>query len=460
MTRVVVLDSGLANVASVRSAFRALGAVPTVTRDPAVAESATHLVLPGVGAFGPGMASLRAARLDRTVRAAVDRGVPLLAICLGLQLLTDGSDEAPGVPGLGLIPGRCVRLPAAQRLPQLGWNGVTPGSPDGLVRTGIAAYANSYALGQAPPDWSAAWTSYGRPFVAALERGRVLACQFHPELSGQWGMRLLARWLGGGRPAESPISGQRTGLCRRVIACLDVADGRVVKGIRFQSLRDAGDPAQRAACYEAQGADEIVLLDVAAAPQGREPQAETVRRVRDAIHIPLTVGGGVRAVEDAARLLAAGADKVSVNTAAVGDPDLIARLAGAFGRQCVVLAIDARSRAGGWEVLVLGGRQPAGLDALAWARRAEGFGAGEVLLTSWDRDGTRAGFDLDLLRAMRAAVRLPVIASGGVGRREDFGAAFEAGADAALAASLFHDGDDTIGGVKQWLLARGHEVRP
>jgi imidazoleglycerol phosphate synthase cyclase subunit len=214
------------------------------------------------------------------------------------------------------------------------------------------------------------------------------------------------------------------------------------------------------------------MLDVAASPEGRETQTETVRRVRDAIHIPLTVGGGVRTVEDAARLLAAGADKVSVNTAAVADPELLSRMAGAFGTQCVVLAIDARRRAealpavrpsdrpAAWDVLINGGRQPAGKDALAWALEGQTRGAGEILLTSWDRDGTRSGCDLDLIRATRAAVHLPIIASGGVGRREDFAEALAAGADAALAASVFHDGDDTVAGVKTFLAARGVRVRP
>src|SRR5207244_727583 len=223
-------------------------------------------------------------------------------------------------------------------------------------------------------------------FVAALEQSgeRLLACQFHPELSGAYGAALLERWLAGAQAAPAPaLAGSTPGLLPRVVPCLDVRDGRVVKGVQFQHLRDAGDPASQAALYESQGADEIVLLDVAASAEGRATQLETVARVRAAIRIPLTVGGGVRSVDD-----------------------------------------------------------------------ARGLGAGEILLTSWDRDGTRAGPDLELLRAVLGAVRVPVIASGGIGEREHVAEAFRAGADAVLAASVFHDGDETVDGIKADLSLR------
>ncbi len=250
-------------------------------------------------------------------------------------------------------------------------------------------------------------------------------------------------------------------LAARIIPCLDVSHGRVVKGVRFQGLRDAGDPAERARLYQDQGADEIVILDVSATPEGRGHQHETVRRVREALSIPLTVGGGVRTVEDAYALLEAGADKVSTNTAAVDRPELLTGIAGRFGRQCCVLAIDAARRDGGrFEVLVKGGREGTGRDALEWAQEAERRGAGEILLTSWDRDGTRSGYDLELTRAVAEAVRLPVIASGGADTAEHVREAFEAGADAVLAASIFHDGDTTPGDVKLYLAERGVRVRP
>jgi imidazole glycerol-phosphate synthase subunit HisF len=461
---VVIVDSGVANLASIAGAFRRLGVSPVVTADPAIVRDAARVVLPGVGAFGTGMAALRSRGLDAVIRDHASRGTPILGICLGMQLLCEGSEETAGVAGLGVIAGTCRRLPADVRIPHLGWNRVTPEPEARLLAPGIAAFANSYALREPPAGWTTAWTTHGAPFIAALERGPTIACQFHPELSGDYGAALLERWLTGktARPAPArpaPAANGSSGLLRRIIPCLDVQDGRVVKGIRFQDLRDAGDPAEQAARYEAQGADEIVILDVAASAEGRDTQVETVRRVREAIRIPLTVGGGVRSVDDARRLLAAGADKVSVNTAAVRRPALLTELAQAFGCQCVVLAIDARRAPERWEVLTVGGRQVARPDAVAWAREGESLGAGEILLTSWDRDGTRAGHDLDLLRAVSAAVGVPVIASGGVGTRAHVAAAFAGGADAVLAASVFHDGDDTVDGIKADLAIRGIRVR-
>jgi len=456
---VVIVDSGVANLASIAGAFRRLGAAVAVTADPAIARDAMHLVLPGVGAFGAGMASLRAHGLDTAIRDVAARGTPLLGVCLGMQMLCEASEETPGVAGLSVVAGTCRRLPSHVRIPHLGWNSVACEREAQFVTAGVAAFANSYALLESPAGWTPAWSTHGVPFVAALEREQLLACQFHPELSGAYGSALLDRWLSGRSASPGPTANGSAGLLRRIIPCLDVRDGRVVKGIRFQDLRDAGDPADQAALYEAQGADEIVILDVAASAAGRGTQVETVRRVRAAIRIPLTVGGGVRTVEDARQLLSAGADKVSVNTAAVRRPALLTELAQAFGCQCVVLAIDARRAAGRWEVLVLGGRETARPDAAAWAREGEQLGAGEILLTSWDRDGTREGHDIELLRAVAEAVHVPVIASGGVGTRAHVAAAFAAGADAVLAASVFHDGDDTVDGIKADLAVRGIRVR-
>lgn len=250
-------------------------------------------------------------------------------------------------------------------------------------------------------------------------------------------------------------------LAKRIIPCLDVRDGRVVKGVNFVNIRDAGDPVALAKFYSDQGADEIVFLDITATSDKRDTVADVVERTASQVFVPLTVGGGIRTLEDFQRLLRAGADKISVNSAAVEDPTLISRAAERFGSQCVVLAIDARKRTDGtFEVVTAGGRTPTGLDAVEWAQQGEALGAGEILLTSMDADGTKAGFDLEMTRAVTQAVSIPVIASGGCGTLEHFAQVFqETGCDAALAASLFHFGELTVPQVKDFLRGKNIPVR-
>lgn len=249
-------------------------------------------------------------------------------------------------------------------------------------------------------------------------------------------------------------------LTRRVVPCLDCRDGRVVKGVRFGNLRDSGDPEALAALYEEQGADELVLLDISATPEERRHHHATVERVRARLSIPLTCGGGVRGADDARSLLEAGADKVAVNTAAVTRPALIAEIAERFGSQCAVLAIDAARDGAGWRVVVRSGAERTARDAVDWAAEGARHGAGEVLLTSWDRDGTRAGYDLELIGAVARAVNVPVVASGGASSAAHLAEALAAGADAVLAASIFHDGDTTVGAVKAHLAGAGFAIRP
>ena len=249
-------------------------------------------------------------------------------------------------------------------------------------------------------------------------------------------------------------------LAKRIIPCLDVKDGRVVKGVRFVDLRDAGDPVEAAVAYDAQGADELVFLDITASHEARDIMLDVVKRTAEGVYMPLTVGGGVRSVDDVRRLLRAGADKVSLNTAALARPEVIREAAERFGSQCIVVAIDARREHDHWSVYTHGGRNPAGRDAVAWAQEAVALGAGEILLTSMDRDGTKDGYDLELTRAVSDAVTVPVIASGGAGTLEHFHEALADGrADAALAASLFHFGIHTIAETKRYLAERGVQVR-
>jgi imidazole glycerol-phosphate synthase subunit HisF len=248
---------------------------------------------------------------------------------------------------------------------------------------------------------------------------------------------------------------------KRVIPCLDVDRGRVVKGVGFLDLRDAGDPVELASRYDADGADELVFLDITATSDRRETVVDLARRTADDVFVPFTIGGGIRSVADAQAVLDAGADKVSINSAALARPELIDELAANFGAQCVVLAIDAKARPdGGWEAYVAGGRTPTGRDAVAWAREGTERGAGEILLTSMDRDGTNAGYDLALTAAVSGAVEVPVIASGGAGRLEHLTQALDAGADAVLCASILHYGQHTVGEIKAHLAAAGAAVRP
>ncbi len=245
----------------------------------------------------------------------------------------------------------------------------------------------------------------------------------------------------------------------RIIPCLDVNAGRVVKGVRFQNLRDSGDPTALALAYQQQGADELVVLDISATPEGRGHQLEVIADIRNELAIPLTVGGGVRRAADVERLLLAGADKVALNTAAVSDPDLVGEIARRFGRQCTVLAIDAVRQGDGWRVVTHSGSRVLELDAVSWAQQAALEGAGEILLTSFDRDGTQAGYDLQLLTAVSSAVSVPVIASGGAQTAQHLKQAVDAGADAVLAASIFHDKQTTVAALKEELGALGIEVR-
>jgi cyclase len=252
-------------------------------------------------------------------------------------------------------------------------------------------------------------------------------------------------------------------LAKRIIPCLDVMEGRVVKGIQFVGLRDAGDPVEQAVRYDEERADELIFLDITASHEGRASMLDVIRRTAESIFIPFTVGGGVRSVDDFLAILGAGADKVGVNTAAVRDPDLVARAADRFGAQCVVVAVDARRRKSDegpeWEVFTHGGRNPTGIDAVEWSARMERLGAGEILLTSMDTDGTRAGYDLPLIEAVSSELGIPVIASGGAGTLEHLDEALTAGAHAVLAASIFHFGEISVPEARAFLAGRGHEVR-
>jgi cyclase len=501
----VIASTGAANLASVVALCDRNGVEPVITQDPSLIASADKLLLPGVGAFGAAMESLGAKGLDRVLASRIEKKQPTMGICLGMQLFCKTSQEAPGVAGIGAVPAQVRRFSSGLPLPQLGWNRVQPEANERFIEAGWAYFANSYRITEVPEGYSGAFSEYGERFVTALTAGydaasgipAILLCQFHPELSGAWGQRLFRRWMGlkasvegssvggvartdettwedtvqtAGRTTtgveldqpgsnSNPVaSSKRTAL--RILPCLDIKGGRVVKGTKFQNLVDSGDPVELAARYETEGADEIALLDISATIEERRTALESVAAVRKKLSIPISVGGGIRSVEDAERLLNAGADRVSVNSAAVRNPALIQDLAERFGVQCVIVAIDAARKAdGGWEVFIEAGKKGTGIDAIQWARRCSDLGAGEILLTSIDRDGTGLGYDEELITAITAASGIPVIASGGATKIGHFLQGAQAGASALLGAGAFHRGELSIEALKQSLAASGMEVR-
>ncbi|HEU4400748.1 MAG TPA: imidazole glycerol phosphate synthase subunit HisF [Candidatus Polarisedimenticolia bacterium] len=479
-----IVDYGAGNLRNVQAALDRLGLPWAPVAAPRDLDRVERLILPGVGRFGAAMSRLRASGLVAPLRDFARAGRPLLGICLGMQLLFEGSAEDPEVEGLALIPGRVTRL-LAERTPHIGWAPVEPRGPrtsalfHGLPERFYAYFAHSYA---APPEahGAQALTTCPPTFVSAVRSGETWGVQFHPEKSGALGLLIVANFAGAAaepfRGGASPASrgpgptrarARRVGAsrneglrARRVIPCLDIKGGRVVKGVRFRDLRDAGDPVERARAYDRDGADEVCLLDVSASQEERRPLLALVERVADQLSVPFSVGGGIRDLEEMRRLLLAGADRVSIGTAAIDDPGLISRAAEAFGSQFVIVSIDALRRGAGWEVTSHGGRERRGVDVLDWARRVERLGAGEILLNAIDADGTRGGYDIPLTRSVARAVRLPVIASGGAGGARDLARVLlEGEADAALAASIFHDGDVSIRGVKEALREEGVAVR-
>jgi cyclase len=493
--RIALIDYRAGNLTSVRKALAAAGAEVFTPESPSQIAGADGLIVPGVGHFEA------TAVLDAPWREAIlahaRAGKPLLGICLGLQFLFEGSTEAPRLPGLGLLPGVCGKLgpewdPAVLlsaegwaefKVPHVGWNAVNPTRRSRIlagVTPGPQAYfTHSYA---APVGESTAATTTTGPntFASVVERGAIFGLQFHPEKSGDAGLAMLRNFCrriqsapdaGPDAPPDHPVFAPKNvsetahHASKRIIACLDVRDGQVVKGVKFEGLRSAGDPAELAARYNVEGIDEVVILDVTATLETRRALAQTIREVARNLFIPLAVGGGIRTEDDAAAVVEAGADKVSLNSAALKDPDLISRLAVRYGSQAVVVAIDAKrgptaAGADGFAVYARSGTSDAGRDAVEWAREAAARGAGEVLLTSMDRDGTRSGFDCELTAAVSRAVSIPVIASGGAGTIDHFVDVFTRGrADAALAASIFHFSEHGVADLKAHLAGSGIPMR-
>lgn len=482
---VYLVTTGTANMGSISAALRRAGGDVIFTLDPETVRNAQHVVVPGVGTFGQALEAIEGAGLRDALQERFNKNMPTMWVCVGLQICAATSEESKGVKGLAFFgeASNVLHFPEHVHAPQQGWNRILV-SPDsryaprskegeGGCMEAYAYFSNSYALHSVPSGWIAFTSLHGVGFVAALERGAFLACQLHPELSGDWGLQLITNWLRHSSEYVNQFASDaknylprpdtlQSTLTRRVIPCLDVKDGKVVKGVKFQGLQEAGTPAVLSEQYQRDGADELVMLDVSATLEGRNAALVTIKAIREKLGIPLTVGGGVRTIEDANAILDSGADKVSINSAAVRNPQLLTEMARRYGRQCTVLAIDAvqvKSEDGKdapkrWQVVIASGKENTGKDVVEWAREGVHLGAGEILLTSFDRDGTKSGYDLDLLEAVSKAVHVPVIASGGAASTSHLAEALLVGSDAVLAASIFHFGQTTPNKVKEDLASQ------
>jgi imidazole glycerol phosphate synthase glutamine amidotransferase subunit len=471
-----IIDYGAGNLGSVKKAFAYLDVPHRIIASANELNDVSGLVLPGVGAFGAAIEKLKTNGFFTGLQLYIKDNRPFLGICLGMQLLMEESEESKGIKGLGLIKGTCRRFREG-KIPHMGWNRVYHKNQGPLFKSipegSFFYFIHSYYVQereQESDQWTAAVTSYTTSFTSVFESGNVCAVQFHPEKSGEIGLKLLKNWTqrcktpliksfcGGSRGAVFSKSAPL--VTTRIIPCLDIDNGRVVKGVQFGNIRDAGDPMELAALYNRQGADEITFLDIGATYKSREILLEVLERVSRRVFVPLSVGGGIRSIDDMRKVLHAGADKVSICSAALKNPLLLSEGARIFGSQCIVLSIDAKKVGNTWHAFLNGGRNDSGKDAIEWARQAEELGAGEILLNSIDRDGTQVGYDLELTRRISELVNLPVIASGGAGTMDHMKEVIIKGkADAVLLASLLHDRQLALPDIKAYLNEKGVKIR-
>ncbi len=514
---ITLLDYGAGNVRSVINAIERLGETVAIVQAPEDILSAEKLVFPGVGAFGNMMEILRRKKYVTPLTAYLQSDRPFLGICLGLQALFDGSEEASGAPGLGIIPGRVKRFEVDLAVPHIGWNGITIKKPspvfNGLRRDEKFYFVHSYHVVCDDDTAVLTTTDYGYPFVSAVQKGNIIATQFHPEKSGRAGLEILKNFIAPGAvPAQPTNAGKKTRLAKRIIACLDVrtndqGDLVVTKGDQYDvresgAVRNLGKPVELAKRYYEEGADEITFLNITGFrdfPLEDMPMIEVLKQTSRNVFVPLTIGGGIRdyrdrngrqysALEVAAEYFRSGADKVSIGSDAVliveaylesgrkTGTSAIEEISRVYGNQAVVISIDPRrvyvdspddvahpvietaipgpggERFCWYQCTIKGGREGRDLDAVTLARVCEELGAGEILLNCIDRDGTNSGFDIELINAVRNAVSIPVIASSGAGCAAHFEEVFlETDAEAALAAGIFHRGEVPINEVKTCL---------
>ncbi len=480
VSRITIVDYGMGNLGSVARAFESLNAEVEFARYPEQIENAERIVLPGVGAFGEGMRNLESRKLIAPLESAVlRRKVPFLGICLGMQLLAKESREQGMHKGLGWIPAIVRPFEPnsfGYKMIHIGWDPVVPTRPNFLFgATGIPYFyfVHGYHMDCNEPSSVCATSSYGKPFVSAILRDNIAGVQFHPEKSQEAGLGLLRNFMKW-NPALAHVPAPETPKCSaprtpnvRLIPTLLLHGNRLTKTVKFQVQtdglrRDVGHPVKAPMVYDAQLADELILLDFQATQEGRDYKqlARAVSEIAGRAFMPLTAGGGIKETSDAQELLKAGADKVAINTGAVERNGILIRTCSEyFGSQCVVIAIDAKKVSGGWNVFTHGGTRDTGMDPADWANKAEKLGAGEILLTSIDRDGTMEGYDLELVCRVSEAVKIPVIASGGAGRLQDLTDAVGAGASAVAAASIFHFRDISPIKAKAFLKRTGLSIR-
>ena len=493
-----LIDYGAGNLTSVRLALESLGCDVVITSDPGMIRQATRVIFPGVGAAASAMQNLKQRGLVPVLRETLERGVPFFGICLGTQILFDFSEENGGTNMLGLLPGTAKlfrQSDARFKVPQMGWNAMRQVQPhpvlEGVPQESDFYFVHSYYPSPENAGDVIGTTTYGNTtFASMVGRKNLVATQFHIEKSGEIGLRMLKNfvtWDGtwqrdakktvdvslgvqtgdhASDPTADALSAKVFPVKRRIIPCLDVIDRRVTKGVKFQNNVDLGDPVELAREYYLGGADELVVYDITASAQKRKIDIGMVRDVARAVHIPFTVGGGIANLDDMEDVLNAGAEKISINSLAVTDPDIIAEGNRAFGRQCIVLGMDPvanqdRERfPSGFEVTVRGFRERTGIDALEWAKRCEQLGVGEIVVNSVDRDGTCEGFELDITGQIAKAVQIPVVASGGAGNAAHLSQVFlETEVSAAIIAGILHTGQYTIADLKKAFAESGVAVR-
>ncbi len=480
--KILIVDTKAGNLFSLRAAIERLG-VETITLDTPESLNSTNsfagIVIPGQGRFGTVLENLRAKNWLPYLQQAKDNNIPMLGICVGMQIFFEASDEDPGVEGFSWFKGSTQTLDYPKK-PMVGWAELESEQwPKAVVY-----FVNSFAVKTS--DKSIAESCYGESFTAAVRDGSFTGVQFHPEKSAEAGAEIIRQALKisavqtetrveipnnsmsiKGNSRTSQQAPQQATLLPRIIVCLDVDKGRVVKGTNFKQLRDMGDPIELALAYEAQGADELVFLDISATNENKPTALKLVSDIASNLSIPFTVGGGLKKLDDVKAFLDAGADKVALNTTALLMPEIINQTARSYGSQCVVVAIDVNKSVietvndNGYDlpIFINGGRKLVDNKFFEWTQEVADRGAGEILLTSMHRDGTGLGFDTELTRQVSEQVSIQVIASGGAKNEQHFLEAYEQKADACLAAGMFHSGEYTVGQVKQYLMNNGIIVR-